>query len=206
MAQARCKGISNPGYINEFTKLNTRLRFRPIRCRHVRFAPPLNLPIPFSNFRLHSGRSVPVPVLFWMSYSTHESHCFYSRLNVRPFRLPLLWPLLTSATASDQLPLFVVPRNTVTDLPRYDALLSHFTCQIYLATMFRLSIGFECCSPLPRSPSLISASCSSGQWFAIDFLQTPRYRDALAELLVFSFVNSLMYPGFEIPLHRACAI
>ena len=24
MAQARCKGISNPGYINEFTKLNTR--------------------------------------------------------------------------------------------------------------------------------------------------------------------------------------
>ena len=24
--------------------------------------------------------------------------------------------------------------------------------------------------------------------------------------LVFSFVNSLMYPGFEIPLHRACAI
>ena len=49
--------------------------------------------------------------------------------------------------------------------------------------MFRLSIGFECCSPLPRSPSLISASCSSGQWFAIDFLQTPRYRDALAELL-----------------------
>ena len=166
-----------------FTERYTRLRFRPIQCRHVRFAPPLNLPIPFSNFRLHSGRSVPVPVLFWMSYSTHESHCFYSRLNVRPFRLPLLWPLLTSATASDQLPLFVVPRNTVTDLPRYDALLSHFTCQIYLATMFRLSIGFECCSPLPRSPSLISASCSSGQWFAIDFLQTPRYRDALAELL-----------------------
>ena len=24
--------------------------------------------------------------------------------------------------------------------------------------------------------------------------------------LVFSFVNSLMYLGFEIPLHRACAI
>ena len=24
--------------------------------------------------------------------------------------------------------------------------------------------------------------------------------------LMFSFVNSLMYPGFEIPLHRACAI
>ena len=85
--------------------------------------------------------------------------------------------------ASDQLPLFVVPKNTVTDLPRYDALLSHFTCQIYLATMSRLSIGFEYESPLPRSPSLISASCSSGQWFAIDFLQTPRYRDALIELL-----------------------
>ena len=153
----------------------SRLRFRPIQCRHVRFAPPLNLPIPFSSFRLHSERSVTVPVLFWMSYSTHENHCFYSRLK--------LWPLLTPATASDQLPLFVVPKNTVTDLPRYDALLSHFTCQIYLATMFRLSIGFECCCPLPRSPSLISASCSSGQWFAIDFLQTPRYRDALAELL-----------------------
>ena len=183
MAQARRKGIANSRYINEFTKLNTRLRFRPIQCRHVRFAPPLNLPIPFSNFRLHSERSVAVPVLFWMSYSTHESHCFYSRLNVRPFRLPLLWPLLTSVTASDQLPLFVVPKNTVTDLPRYDALLSHFTCQIYLATMFRLSIGFEYCGPLPRSPRLISASCSSGQWFAIDFLQTPRYRDALAELL-----------------------
>lgn len=29
--------------------------------------------------------------------------------------------------------------------------------------------------------------------------------DALPSL-VFSFVNSLMYPGFEIPLHRACAI
>ena len=27
MAQARCKGISNPGYINEFTKLNTRRTF-----------------------------------------------------------------------------------------------------------------------------------------------------------------------------------
>ena len=26
------------------------------------------------------------------------------------------------------------------------------------------------------------------------------------EVVVFSFVNSLMYPGFEIPLHRACAI
>ena len=110
---------------------------------------------------------------------------------IRPFlpkpssehSLGVLWPLLTSVTASDQLPLFVVPKNTVTDLPRYDALLSHFTCQIYLATMFRLSIGFEYRSPLPRSPSLISASCSSGQWFAIDFLQTPRYRDALAELL-----------------------
>ena len=134
-------------------RVRSRLRFRPIQCRHVRFAPPLNLPIPFSNFRLHSGRSVTVPVLFWMSYSTHESHCFYSRLNVRPFRLPLLWPLLTSATASDLLPLFVVPKNTVTDLPRYDALLSHFTCQIYLATMSRLSIGFEYESPLPRSPS-----------------------------------------------------
>lgn len=28
----------------------------------------------------------------------------------------------------------------------------------------------------------------------------------MAPTLVFSFVNSLMYPGFEIPLHRACAI
>ena len=31
-------------------------------------------------------------------------------------------------------------------------------------------------------------------------------RPAIEADLVFSFVNSLMYPGFEIPLHRACAI
>ena len=29
MAQARCKGISNPGYINEFTKLNSILKTNP---------------------------------------------------------------------------------------------------------------------------------------------------------------------------------
>ena len=33
-------------------------------------------------------------------------------------------------------------------------------------------------------------------WYIVNRLQE----------LVFSFVNSLMYPGFEIPLHRACAI
>ena len=32
------------------------------------------------------------------------------------------------------------------------------------------------------------------------------YQLSKPKLLVFSFVNSLMYPGFEIPLHRACAI
>ena len=30
--------------------------------------------------------------------------------------------------------------------------------------------------------------------------------EEVVAILVFSFVNSLMYPGFEIPLHRACAI
>ena len=32
------------------------------------------------------------------------------------------------------------------------------------------------------------------------------YQLSKPKLLVFSFVNSLMYPGFEIPLHRACSI
>ena len=36
--------------------------------------------------------------------------------------------------------------------------------------------------------------------------QPPQTASVTRTALVFSFVNSLMYPGFEIPLHRACAI
>jgi len=45
-------------------------------------------------------------------------------------------------------------------------------------------LGFELCGPLAQQRCLVSASCSSGQRFAIGFLQTPCYQDALAESLL----------------------
>ena len=59
-----------------------------------------------------------------------------------------------------------------------------------------------------RSPESQKRILEGTERLQEEYLMTRIRRDlgmSQAEL-VFSFVNSLMYPGFEIPLHRACAI
>ena len=74
------------------------------------------------------------------------------------------------------------------DLPAYHTCVSRPTCRIY-AQIFRIDIGLIELCRRSQSVRLASASCSSGWRFAIDLLQTPRYRDALVELLEFPSIG-----------------
>ncbi len=97
----------------------------------------------------------------------------YSRLRCSALRRHrLLWPLLTSATASENLSIPVAlrhvgrsPRVLRTHLPAYAR-------RIYV-TAFRTCIGLSISWPADPTVPPLSASCSSRQRFASGFLPTP---------------------------------
>jgi len=97
-------------------------------------------------------------------------------LVVRPFAAglhpPLLWPLLTSEDASENLSILVAQQHAFRSPRVLRTLLHAYACRIY-STLFRASTGL--CVSLSAHPNMLplSASCSSGQRFAHSFLPIP---------------------------------
>jgi hypothetical protein len=104
-----------------------------------------------------------------------RDHPSYSRLRCSALRHRcLLWPLLTSANASENLSIPVAQRYAFRS-PRVLILRTHlhaYARRSYV-TAFRTCIGL--CIYMPAHPTVppLSASCSSRQRFASGFLPTP---------------------------------
>ena len=91
--------------------------------------------------------------------------------NVLPGRLHrTLWPLLTSAWASQHLSM-PVAQGTHADLPGYDAPTFTLMPVGYTSQRPVQVLGFDDICRLAPLQRLLSASCSSGQRFAFSFLQ-----------------------------------
>ena len=100
-------------------------------------------------------------------------HRSYSRPHRSALRhCGLLWPLLTSGDASEDLSILVAQRHTARS-PRVLRTLFHAYARRIYAAPFRASTGLRRSLPSHPSASPLSASCSSRQRFASGFLQTP---------------------------------
>ena len=108
-----------------------------------------------------------------------RDHPSYSRLRCSAlWRFRLLWPLLTSATASENLSIPVALRH-VCRSPRVLRTHLHAYARRIYDTAFRTCIGLSIFWPADPTVPPISASCSSRQRFASGFLPTlgrPRSR------------------------------
>ena len=83
----------------------------------------------------------------------------------------LLWPLLTSDDASENLTIFVAQQHAVRSPRVLRTHLHAYARRIYVAA-FRTRIGLCIFWPAHPAATPISASCSSRQRFASSFLQT----------------------------------
>jgi hypothetical protein len=102
-----------------------------------------------------------------------RDHPSYSRLRCSALRPRcLLWPLLTSANASENLSIPVAQRYACRSPRVLRTHLHAYARRIYV-TAFRTCIGL--CIYMPAHPTVppLSASCSSRQRFASGFLPTP---------------------------------
>jgi len=102
-----------------------------------------------------------------------RDHPSYSRLRCSALRRPrLLWPLLTSANASEDLSIPVAQRHAGRSPRVLRTLFPAYARRIY-DIVFRTRIGLRIFLPAHPTMPPLSASCSSRQRFASGFLQTP---------------------------------
>src|SRR5208283_3390679 len=144
------------------------LRFRSPRCRRAKLrTPSISARLPACTPR----RGHPCGCFCFIA--SLRDHPSYSRLRCSALRRHrLLWPLLTSATASGDLSIPVASRH-VGRSPRVLRTHLHAYARRIYATAFRTCIGLSIFWPANPTVPPLSASCSSRQRFASSFLPTP---------------------------------